>query len=126
MTIIPNLYRSRHGMVAGVLSGIAESKNIPVMPLRIGFMIICFMTSFIPMIIIYAVFAFIMPMRGEGDKNNYQNNSDFREFSKRYKHNREVTVDEIKREFEATKRRVIDLESKIIDKDKDWERRFRN
>jgi phage shock protein C len=56
------LYRSRSDRkVAGVLGGIAEHFNIDPSLVRILYVIATIFTGFVPLIVLYAICAFIVP-----------------------------------------------------------------
>lgn len=55
------LYKSDNRVLAGVLGGVANYLNIDPTVIRILFVIIAFITGFVPCVIFYIIAAMIMP-----------------------------------------------------------------
>ncbi|MEE9323939.1 MAG: PspC domain-containing protein [Dehalococcoidia bacterium] len=58
------LYRSRENkMFAGILGGFGEMLSVDPTLLRLGFVFVCFLTGFFPVILAYLVGWVIIPLR---------------------------------------------------------------
>jgi phage shock protein C len=57
----PKLTRSRDKIIAGVCSGLANYLGLDKSMVRIGFVLIGFITALIPMSLVYVVMWFIIP-----------------------------------------------------------------
>lgn len=57
----PGLTRSRDKIIAGVCSGLAHYLGLDKSMVRIGFVLIGFITALIPMSLVYLVMWFIIP-----------------------------------------------------------------
>jgi phage shock protein C len=57
----PKLTRSRDKMIAGVCSGLADHLGLDKSLVRIGFVLIGFITALVPMSLAYLVMWFIIP-----------------------------------------------------------------
>jgi len=115
------LYRSRNAQFLGVCEGIAKWRELPVGMVRTGVVIAAFMTGFVPALIVYIVIALILdPEPAEGE---YEDR--FSDFSKRYKNRKKDVSQNIRSEYENIKRRVSRMENDVINREKDWEERFR-
>ncbi len=110
------LYRSRNGKIFGVCRGIADWRNLPVEYIRL-FMILAFIfTGFFPVGLIYFLAAMVLPMEPEGSR-------DYR-FSDREYESRSG-FDSFRRDAQDLKDRVSRMESRVFDKEKNWDERFR-
>ena len=110
------LYRSRNGKVFGICQGIADWKDLPVEYIRL-FVILAFVfTGFFPVGVLYFLAAIILPKEPEGMN---RNSSRYRSDSGRDRYG------DAKRDFEDLKNRVRNMESRVFDKEKDWEDRFK-
>jgi phage shock protein C len=70
--MIRHLYRNRHdGMVGGVLAGLADYFRVDANLLRVGFLLLTFLTAIVPMVFFYLVAWIIVPERPEGMDADY-------------------------------------------------------
>ncbi len=121
------LYRSRRGEIFGVCKGIADWKDLPVGPIRLAVILIALTTAVFPVLVIYVLAAVILPVEPKASERRFYDDEDI---GSRYKENRNRTVNDLKREFDNLKSKVSGMEGKIFDeerdKEKEWEKRFRN
>lgn len=116
-----NLYRSRQGWIFGVCRGLAEWRDVPVFWVRFFFIAIALFTGFWPVIIAYVFAAILMkpqpvvPFKEEGD----------REFYNSYTESRRLALQRLKKAADTLERRTQRLEAIVLDREVDWERRFR-
>ncbi|NLK13497.1 MAG: PspC domain-containing protein [Spirochaetales bacterium] len=105
------LYRSRRGKVFGICAGIAEWRdlNVDIVRLIVGISILS--TGFFPGALIYLAAALIIPMAPEGQT-----------FEQRYEET--VSDSELKRKYENLKKKVEEMESEVLNKERDWDDRF--
>jgi len=110
------LYRSRRGKIFGICQGIADWRNLPVEYIRI-FMILAFLfTGFFPIGILYFLAALILPLEPAG----YGDDS----FSER-EESKNRRYENVRRDFSDLKDRVRNMESRVFDKERDWDERFK-
>lgn len=57
----PRLTRSKDKIIAGVCSGLAKHFGLETSLVRIGFVLICFITAFVPMMLVYLVMVMVIP-----------------------------------------------------------------
>lgn len=57
----PRLTRSKDKIIAGVCSGIATYFDLETSLVRIGFVLIGFITAIVPMILVYLVMVMVIP-----------------------------------------------------------------
>lgn len=95
-------YRSRNGVIFGVCRGIAEWRDLPVDMVRIAFVVLN-VVGFLPFWI-YCILALILPAEPSDDQ--------------RY--------DDIKADFDDLKSRVGKMENDEFDRERDWEKRFKD
>ncbi len=57
----PRLTRSKDKIIAGVCSGLANYLGLETSMVRIGFVLIGFITAFIPLSLVYLVMWFVIP-----------------------------------------------------------------
>ncbi|MBI9097959.1 MAG: PspC domain-containing protein [Spirochaetaceae bacterium] len=124
------LYRSRNGMIFGVCQGIAEWRDLPVGYIRLGLIIALVFTGFFPIGLLYLAAGFFLPVEPKQGKSDYYDRSargkrEYRRESRREK-SRGFSFDDIKEEFDDLASRVNRMEDDVIDKEKDWEQRFKD
>lgn len=126
------LFRSRCGIIFGVCQGLSEWRDLPVGYIRVGVIIAFTMTGFFPVGLLYLAAGFFLPLEPKQGKSDYyeRNSRGRREY--RRNHRKEsrrersegYTFDDIKEEFDDISSRVNRMEDEMIDKEKDWEKRF--
>lgn len=121
------LCRSSNGKIMGVCQGIANWLDMDVSLVRLAFIIGSFLTGGF-LVFVYIALGIFLPVDDMGSetifdkfKNEYTCNG-----SKRGSSGRKFTVDDIKGEYDSLKERVNNMESKVFDKEKDWDNRFKN
>ena len=114
------LYRSRNGVVLGVIRGIAEYFDFSVFWARIIVVILLLVSGFWPVTGLYFLAALIMKpapvLRINSD--------DAHDFYDSYVHSRPRAVDRLKRRYDNTEQRIRRMEDAVTSRDYDWERRF--
>ena len=121
------LYRSRNGMIFGVCQGIADWRDLPVGYIRLGLLIATGMSGFFPVGFLYLAAGFFLPMEPRNGKRDYyeKDTRGRREYRREErKRSRGFSVNDIKEEFDDLASRVNKMEEDVIDKEKDWEKRF--
>lgn len=114
------LYRSRKGILLGVIRGIAEYFDFSVFWARAIALIFFFLTGFWPIVVIYFIAAFVMkpepviPIRTD----------DHQEFYDSYIHSRKSAADRLKRRSSGLERRIQRMEHLVTAKEFDWENRM--
>lgn len=122
------LYRSRSGMIFGVCQGIAEWKDLNVGYIRLGVIIAFTFSGFFPVGFLYLAAGFFLPVEPRHGKSDYYDRDargkrDYRRASRKEKSGG-FSFDDIKAEFDDLSSRVNKMEDDVIDKEKDWEKRF--
>mgnify|MGYP001820053864 CR=1 FL=1 len=123
------LYRSRNGMIFGVCQGIADWQELPVGYLRLGVVVALIFTGFFPVGLLYLAAGFFLPLEPRRGKSDYyerdaRGKRDYRRESRKEKSGG-FSFDDIKEEFDDLSSRVNRMEDEVIDKEKDWEKRFK-
>lgn len=115
------LYRSRDGIIFGVLRGLSDYLGLSLFWLRLVAIIVCILTGFFPMIPLYLVAALLMkpepqqPLAGDEE-----------EFYNSYAANKAAATDRLKSRLETLERRAARLESVVTGKEFNWDRRLSN
>jgi phage shock protein C len=123
------LYRSRNGMIFGICQGLADWRDLPVGYIRLGVIIAFAMSGFFPVGLLYLAAGFFLPVEPRHGKSDYYDRDargrrDYRRESRKEK-SKGFTFDDIKEEFDDLSSRVNRMEDDVIDKEKDWEKRFK-
>ncbi len=116
------LYRSRSGWIFGVCQGLADYAQISVGWVRLLMILAGFLTSFLPVILIYIMAAIFMkpaPVLPTSEVADW-------EFYNAYASNRGAALAGLKRRFDSIERRTRRVESIVTDREYDWDRRFRS
>jgi len=116
------LYRSRDGLFFGVCKGLAEWRNFSVFWMRLFTVIIAFLTGFWPVIIAYVFAAMFMKPKPVVP---FEHDED-REFYDSYVNSRQLALKRLKKVADSLERRTIRLESRVLDREADWDRRFKS
>ena len=113
-------YRSRHSMICGVCAGLAEHFGIAPFWVRILAVVLLFMTSIWPAVIIYFIAAALLkpspvrPFRNDSEKNFYD----------AYTHAPKYTVHHIHEKFAQLDRRIQRMEDKVTTRAYEWDRKM--
>ncbi len=116
------LYRSRSGWIFGVCQGLADYAQISVVWVRFLMILAGFLTSFLPVILIYIMAAIFMkpaPVLPTSEVGDW-------EFYNAYASNRTAALAGLKRRFDNIDRRTRRIETIVTDREYDWDRRFRS
>jgi len=126
------LYRSRHGMIFGICQGIADWRDLPVGYIRLGLVVAFVMTGFFPVGVLYIAAGLLLPVEPREGRSDYYDRDARgrreyrRESRKEQRRERDggFSFDDIRDEFEDLSSRVNRMEEDVIDKEKEWEKRF--
>ena len=114
------LYRSRNGIILGVIRGISEYFDFSVFWGRIIAVILLLVSGFWPVTGLYFLAALLMKpapvLRIDSD--------DAHDFYDSYVHSRPRAVDRIKRRYDNIEQRIRRMEDAVTSRDYDWKRRF--
>ncbi len=114
------LYRSRNGKIFGVFQGLADYFGLNVFWLRLGAVVLFFMTGGIPLIPIYVVAAILMtPEPPQALR------SDEEEFYNSFTSNRRLALSRLSEKLDGLDRRARRIEDIVTARGYDWERRMR-
>ena len=70
--MIKHLYRNREeGLVGGVLAGLGDYFQVDAVLMRLGFLLLTFLTAIVPMVLFYIAAWILVPERPEGMAANY-------------------------------------------------------
>lgn len=127
------LYRSRSGMIFGVCQGIADWRDLPVGYIRLGLVVALVFTGFFPVGLLYIAAGLLLPVEPRGGNSDYYDRDargrrEYRRESRkesRRERNGGFSFDDIKDEFDDLASRVNRMEEDVIDREKDWEKRFK-
>ncbi len=115
-----NLYRSRHGMILGVCTGIARYLDCSVFWTRSITAVLFLFSGFWPIGGIYLLAALLMkpapvvPLETTAEQ----------EFYDSYASSRGMALQRLKRTFDKLDRRIQRLEHMVTTRESDWDRRF--
>lgn len=116
------LYRSRHGMIAGVCRGVAEHLDISVFWFRVIVVLVVFLSAIgIPFAIVFYIVAALL-MKPEPIE-PFASGAD-REFYDSYMSSRPLAIDRLRRTYEALDRRVCRMESIVTSRDFQWRQKL--
>jgi phage shock protein C len=114
------LYRSRNGIILGVVRGISEYFDFSVFWGRTIVVILLLVSGFWPVTGLYFLVALLMKpapvLRIDSD--------DAHDFYDSYVHSRPRAVDRLKRRYNNIEQRIRRMEDAVTSRDYDWERRF--
>jgi phage shock protein C len=114
------LYRSRNGIILGVVRGISEYFDFSVFWGRTIVVILLLVSGFWPVTGLYFLAALLMKpapvLRIDSD--------DAHDFYDSYVHSRPRAVDRLKRRYNNIEQRIRRMEDAVTSRDYDWERRF--
>ena len=114
------LYRSRNGLILGVIRGISEYFDFSVFWGRTIAMILLLVSGFWPVTGLYFLAALLMKpgpvLRIDSD--------DAHDFYDSYVHSRPRAVDRIKRRYDNIEQRIRRMEDAVTSRDYDWKSRF--
>jgi len=114
------LYRSRNGIILGVIRGIAEYFDFSVFWARFITVILLLFSGFWPVTGLYFLAALIMKpapvLRIDSD--------DAHDFYDSYVHSRPRAVDRLKRRYDHVEQRIRRMEDAVTSRDYDWKARF--
>ena len=116
------IYRARDGILAGVCKGMADRFDFSVVWLRILVLAAMFFTGFWPVVIAYAIAAFVMKPAPVIPPDNHAE----AEFYECYASSSELALRRLKATFDKLERRLRRLEHVITTREFDWDRRLRN
>lgn len=113
-------YRSRKGVILGVLRGIADYFDFSVLWLRVGAVLLLLITGIWPVAGLYLLAALLMkpepvvPIGNESEQ----------EFYDSYTRSRHSAVRRIKRRFDSLDRRLQRMEDRVTSPEFDWDNRL--
>lgn len=121
--------RSPRGPVMGVVTGFAEWRDLPADTMRVIIFLIILFTGVFPGLAIYLILAVALPAQREDDV-IYEEKGGGRSFNGRAKYEdakwEERSAEDLEKEYQDLKRKVEEMESRMFDKEKDWDERFNN
>lgn len=124
------LYRSPNGKFMGVCTGLANWLRMDVGLIRLGFILATVFSSGV-VVIVYIALGVFLPIdecrESESifDKMKSEFSSDNKSNKNSRRHNN-VTVEDVRDEFNNLKSRVSKMENSVFNKEKDWDERFKN
>lgn len=114
------VYRSRHGLIAGVCRGLAEHFELPVFWVRVFAVLLLLFSGIWPMVALYLLAAFFMkpepviPIRSAEEQAFYDT----------YTGSRAAALRNLRRTHDRLEKRLRRLEDRITGREYDWDRRF--
>jgi phage shock protein C len=116
------LYRSRHGFLFGVCRGLADYLGVPVFWVRTAVLVLLVFSGLWPVAGIYLAAAALLkpePVLPTGT-------DDEREFYNSYSASPDMALSRLKRQYEATDRRIRRIEDLVTSREYDWDKRLRS
>lgn len=114
------LYRSREGVFLGVCQGVADHYNLSVFWVRLGLIVVFFLSGFWPVIGIYIVAALLMKPRPVRPIET----EDEQEFYDTYVNSPRSAAQRLRRKYENLERRIRRMEDKVTGREYEWDRKF--
>ncbi|MBT8142283.1 MAG: PspC domain-containing protein [Gammaproteobacteria bacterium] len=115
------LYRDpKHGSLAGVFTGIADYLGLKKGPTQCVGIILCIM--FPPMIVVYVILAFVLPVKPE----NLYASPSLEQMWRSYRRSPVGTVDEVKHRFRNMETRLQRMERYVTSKRYNLDRDFQD
>lgn len=117
---VRGFYRSRNGVILGVLRGIAEYFDFSIFWIRTTAVVLLLITGIWPITGLYLLAALLMkpepvvPFDNEAEQ----------EFYDSYTHSRLNAIGRIKRRFDSLERRLQRMEHRVTSPEFNWEDRF--
>jgi phage shock protein C len=116
------LYRSREGMIFGVLKGFAEKFDISLFWLRVLVIVTFFLSGFFPVAVVYIIAALVMK---PAPALAFSSDEDI-DFYMTYTHSRKMALNKLNRQFQGLEQRIRRMEGLVTDKEFSWEQRLRS
>jgi len=122
------LYRSRNGIVFGVIRGLGEHFNLSIGVLRLILLFLLFINfifgffGIFPIIASYVIMAFVMKPEPAIDPKTETEE----EFYHSYTASKSLSLSRLKEKFDNLDKRIRRMENHVTDRTYDWERRFRS
>jgi phage shock protein C len=115
------LYRSRNGMIFGVCRGFADTYDLSLLWIRIGFLIAFAITLFFPTGLIYVILALVLkPEPAEILSSRPKDVI----FDGPQDGSRKIGLRQFKAKFDSLENRIRRMESHVTDRAYDWDKRF--
>ncbi|MBN1404789.1 MAG: PspC domain-containing protein [Opitutales bacterium] len=114
------LYRSRNGVIFGVLQGIADHFGLNIFWLRVIAIILFLASGFFPIVLMYIVAALLMkpePVRTLSGEDE--------EFYNSFTSNRKLALSRLSGKLDTLDRRARRIEDIVTARGYDWDRRMR-
>jgi phage shock protein C len=116
------LYRSRDGLVFGVCKGIADSRGFSVTVTRIFALAIMIFSWVVPFLIGYIALAIFLKQAPAPRFDNW----DEEKFDDTLAYSRGAALKSLKSSFDRLNDRIRNMESRVTDKDFDWDERLKS
>lgn len=113
-------YRSRTGVILGVIKGLAEYFNLSVFWCRVVAVGFLFFTGVWPIVGLYLLAALLIKQEPMVE---FSDDTD-QEFYNSYTSSRKMAVKRLKRTYDRLEKRLRRLEDRVTGKEYDWDRRF--
>jgi len=113
-------YRSRKGVILGVIRGLAEYFNISVFWSRFIAVLILIFTGFWPVVGLYLLAALLL----KPEPVTPLENPDEKEFYSSYTASRKMALDRLKRTYKSLDRRLRRLEDNVTAREFEWDQRL--
>lgn len=116
------LYRSRRGLIFGVCRGLAEYLGVSRFWMRVGIIVLAFLSGLWPAVLAYVIAALLMRPEPvipfESDEES--------EFYNSYSSSRNMALQRLKRAFDNLDRRIRRMEDLVTSREYSWEKRFKD
>ena len=122
MTDASRLYRSRDGMFMGVCKGIARYRGLPVLAVRIAFILLTLFTGFWPGVGLYFLAAFLLEPEPPAPSATPEESA----FYRRFQNSRSGALQELETRMKRMDERLRRMEDRVTQPEFDWEARLRH
>ncbi|EPR41822.1 phage shock protein C, PspC [Desulfovibrio sp. X2] len=113
-------YRSRSGRLLGVLKGLAQYAGLPVLAVRVLFVILTLATGIWPGVGLYLLAALLLKPEPILEPES----PDARDFYESYVASPRSAGDRLRRKMDSLDRRIRRIEDAVTSREYDWERRM--
>lgn len=115
------LYRSRAGLIFGVCRGIADTFDLSLFWVRLGFIIAFAITLFFPTGLVYLILALVLKLEPDDTRRGRPNDI---LFDGPQDGSRKIGLRQFKAKFDSLENRIRRMESHVTDRAYDWDKRL--
>ena len=121
--------RSPRGIIFGIVTGLAEWRDLPPSTTRTIVLFLILFTGIFPGVVVYLLLALVLPPQLEDSCEEKKNSSRFDHIYRNaddveYEKERGKSTEALKAEYEELKKKVEAMENEMFDKEREWDDKF--